>query len=590
MQNLKVKGGGGSACRYGMMQYLCDMVHLQVCSVMIIMSFVQDEVCVDSQTADLLLEVDQLRQEIAIMKNEKCKEITTLTYEKEKAIADLQEENEKQLAKVRETLDHYRQELERVETQKQKLENEIKTHQDGGTAKDQNNQADELEMLQRELKNKQAEVEKLSRESNAAKDKHTNEIEALRAEHSRVLTDLQHEKEQTLREKEDETKHWRERSKHKEEEIATLHKELEGKNTVLRDEEESCLLPTVPIKTELKKMTDELEVAKFKLEESRKELAEKAEEANRLNYDLEEARVKHAEEMGRLKTDFDEKRKQDEQLIEQQVQNKVDKLEKASRDKRIELKTENETLREKLKSSALTLKEKEHKYETCVKSMKSNNERKQKEYENQLQQKADEIKSLNEQLNEARSKQHEVDKESQQLSQELQELESELTKVVSEKEAAQRAYDELSSHHKELKSKYEQLGVMVKLRKHEEASPAVTADWIHSSEDGVESETVPVSVVCNCCMIYIVTCTHVYGMCSTSFCWQKGIIVQQNLIWKHSTLYACMRGVIICLSISFYLGCNILTNLIAQNEVDKSHIKPTSYLSTCNRGTRIQGN
>ena len=30
----------------------------------------------------------------------------------------------------------------------------------------------------------------------------------------------------------------------------------------------------------------------------------------------------------------------------------------------------------------------------------------------------------------------------------------------------------------------------------------------------------------------------------------------------------------------FYHGCNILTNQIAQKEVDKSLIKPTSYLST----------
>ena len=40
----------------------------------------------------------------------------------------------------------------------------------------------------------------------------------------------------------------------------------------------------------------------------------------------------------------------------------------------------------------------------------------------------------------------------------------------------------------------------------------------------------------------------------------------------------------------FYHGCNILTNQIAQKQVDKSLIIPTSYLSTCKRGARVQSN
>ena len=39
-----------------------------------------------------------------------------------------------------------------------------------------------------------------------------------------------------------------------------------------------------------------------------------------------------------------------------------------------------------------------------------------------------------------------------------------------------------------------------------------------------------------------------------------------------------------CMYSIFYHGCNILTNQIAQKEVDKSLIKPTSYLSTCKCG------
>ena len=473
------------------------------------MSFAQNEISMDSLIANLQLEVDRLRQENAVLKVEKCKEITTLKCEKEQEVAKLKEESEKCVAEIRKALDQQRQEVERVRVQKQKLENELKTHQDEEAARDQKNLAEiknELEMLQRKFENKQNELKKLNRESEEASNKHSDEMEALKAKHARVLTDLQHEKELhvTIREKEGETELWQRRSKQVEEENAKLHKTLEEKNKVLEGDKDTCtcLLPTELIQQKVKKLTGELEEAQLQLSESRKELAEKAEEVNRLIHELEDAKAKHAEELqtelkrkdaehteeiDHLKADFEEKRKHDGQYIEQQVEKKLNQREKASREGRLEVRKENEGLKKELK-------QREDELKACIISMRGIKEQR-------IQEKTDEIKSLNEQLIEAKFQQHKVDNELKKLIQELQERESDLAKIISEKEAARKAYDNLYSDHKQLQSDYEQLGVMVKLRKHEEASAAATADWIHSSKDGVESVTTHVSVLYYCCVI-----------------------------------------------------------------------------------------
>ena len=353
----------------------------------------------------------------------------------------------------------------------------------------------ELEQIQKEFDSKHSEVEKLCKDSETAKDKHTNELETLKAEHAKVLTDLQREKEQTVLEKENETEQWRRKIKQVEEEIAELRMKLKENKMVLEDDD-TCPLPSEAQKREIQKLKTQLEetvlehkeeIAQMsaKLDRSRKELVVKTDEASRLSHELDDTKAKakelqtdlarqHTEEIDLLKADFEEKRKNDEQLMEQQLQTKLNQREKASKDRRLNLKKENEELKEQLKQFETRWKEKEHEHKVCIDSMKSTNERKQKGYERQLQEKTDEIESLNDQLNDARTQHGKVDKESERLKQELLEKESELVKVGS-------ARDELSSKLQDLQRKYEQLGVEVKLKKHETAA----AEWIQSSGDDV---------------------------------------------------------------------------------------------------------
>ena len=147
-----------------------------------------------------------------------------------------------------------------------------------------------------------------------------------------------------------------------EEEIAELRMKLKENKMVLEDGD-TCPLPSEAQKQEIQKLKTQLEetvlehkeeIAKMstELDQSRKELAVKADEASRLSHELDGAKAKakelqtdlvrqHAEEIDLLKADYEEKRKNDEQLMEQQLQTKLNQREIASKDRRLNLKKEN---------------------------------------------------------------------------------------------------------------------------------------------------------------------------------------------------------------------------------------------------------
>jgi chromosome segregation ATPase len=457
--------------------------------VIIVFFPVQAEIGLEA-VADLEFRVKQLNDDIQMAESQKYKEIETLRTEKDRNIGELQEENAKLTIQVEKLLEQQeRQKEENVLLQIEKLNNKKKAQEE---TRGHQVEVAELEMLQKELGSMQREVEKLRNEIKAAKDRYTNDMEVIKTEHERVLTELQHKTKETFRKKESEAELWQKKNKQMEKEIAELHKELEEQTKKFEDDKDTCALPEGPIKDEIK---NELEEALVRLEENKGELAMKDKEVDRLARELEVAEVKHTEELrtelekrdihhadevGHLKANFEEKQKHDEELVKQEMQKKMDQRELVNKDRRLALKNENEILKEKLK-------QKDHELKTCVDSVKTISVQR---HERQLKEKTEEIKSLSDQLIEARSQQQKVNNEIKKLQQKLIQRESEIA-------AARENYDKLFSDHKQLQSDHEQLEVMIKLRKHEEASAAATTNWIHSSEDDVESEVSHVSVLCH---------------------------------------------------------------------------------------------
>ena len=71
------------------------------------------------------------------------------------------------------------------------------------------------------------------------------------------------------------------------------------------------------------------------------------------------------------------------------------------------------------------------------------------------------------------------------LKKELEETKAELVKVVSEVETLQSSYALLSSDRERLQHDYDQLGVEVKLKRHEAAA---AAEWLSSDDGGMAPE------------------------------------------------------------------------------------------------------
>ena len=90
--------------------------------------YIQANISVGPETGeDLQLKVEGLNDEIEFLKSQNRKTIEILKAEKDIEIGKLKEEKEQLIAEVREALDHQKlQEVERVETQKQKLKVKLK--------------------------------------------------------------------------------------------------------------------------------------------------------------------------------------------------------------------------------------------------------------------------------------------------------------------------------------------------------------------------------------------------------------------------------------------------------------------------------
>ena len=486
-------------------------------------------------------------------------EIETLTAkqsEKDKEIATLRLEKVQLVLQVREALDkltlqepgklqihelHYESELENAHEEDARIEASHKKNLDYIMSTKA-----ELESLQTKLKQIESEVQQLTKENKIAKEKY-DEIKSLQAKDTEEVNHNKDEKLQSEHETRNEIENWKRKCQQAKEELEHLQVKLSEQEKEIR--EETCDLPHNHHMEDKRQLERDLATAKAehareitelkaKLEDKQRELIQSVEEANKMHHQLDETSKEHVEpkqmydEVVAMKVDFEEKLKKAQERAEQTVQKKVNTLEKASRERHHKLLEENKQLKanveelkkdvenyaalqkdfeekdeiaknleQQLRTLKSEVKETEQAYKQAITSVKKSNECKQKVYEKQLEQRAAEIESLRDQLQQSTKPVLSEDQIAEAelvktLKADVKENERRLCERVSEVAELKRTYDELSSDHKELQEKYGQLQVELKLIKHETAASA--GGWIHSIGEAVEhgESTHDVSQVC----------------------------------------------------------------------------------------------